>query len=106
MSIHIENHFEEYIKKLVTATAAAATEIKTTELAEMQSNTPVKTGALKRSETAITKVDDSGLKITWGSPLVYAKKVEFKDKSYIRSTLKREIGNVNRILNKHLKEEF
>ncbi|MBS6006884.1 MAG: HK97 gp10 family phage protein [Clostridium baratii] len=106
MSIHVENHFEEYAKKLVRATAAAAEEVKITELAEMQSNTPVKTGALKRSETAVTKVDDSGLKITWGSPLVYAKKVEFKDKSYIRSTLKREIGNINRILNKHLKEEF
>lgn len=106
MSFRVENHFEDYIKKLIGATAAAATEIKVTELAEMQSNTPVKTGALKRSETAITKVDATGLKITWGSSLVYAKKVEFKDKSYIRSTLKREIVNINRILNKHLKEKL
>lgn len=106
MSFHVENNFEEYIKKLIRATAAAAEEIKITELAEMQSNTPVKTGALKRSETAITKVDANNVKITWGSPLVYAKKVEFKDKSYIRSTIKREVGNINRILNKHLKGEL
>ena len=106
MSFRVENHFEDYIKKLIRATSAAADEIKVTELAEMQSNTPVKTGALKRSETAITRVNPEGIKITWGSSLIYAKKVEFKDKSYIRSTLKREIGNINKILNKHLKEEL
>lgn len=106
MSFKVENNFNEYIKKLIGATAAAAQEIKITELAEMQSNTPVKTGALKRSETATTKVNPECVKITWGSSLVYAKKVEFKDKSYIRSTLKREIGNINTILNKHLKGEL
>ena len=43
MSFRVENHFEDYIKKLIRATSAAADEIKVTELAEMQSNTPVKT---------------------------------------------------------------
>lgn len=106
MSFKIENNFEEYIKKLVEATTAAAKEIEITELAEMQSNTPVKTGALKRSETSKTTFNIEGITITWGSPLVYARKVEFEDKSYIRSTLKREVSNINKILNKHLKEEF
>lgn len=106
MSFRVENHFEEYIQKLGRAAAAAAAEIKVTELAEIQSNTPVKTGALKRSETTKLEVSTNNLKITWGSPLAYAKKIEFQDKSYIRSTLKREIGTINKILNKHLKDEL
>ncbi|MGL4572753.1 MAG: HK97 gp10 family phage protein [Clostridium sp.] len=103
MGIEVENNFEEYLKNIIKITNEAANEIKITELAEMQSNTPVKTGALRLSETAHTEIVSNGIKVTWGSPLIYAKKVEFEDKSYIRSTLKRDIQRIGNILRKNLK---
>ena len=64
------------------------------EVAEVQANTPVLTGNLRRSITF--KKLNSGTKYTLriGSALVYAAKVEYENKSYIRSTLNRDISNI------------
>lgn len=64
------------------------------EVAEVQANTPVLTGDLKRSIT-FKKINTSTkftLKI--GSALIYSAKVEYKNKSYIRSTLNRDVGEL------------
>lgn len=100
----VKNNFEEFKKQFLNSLDNAGKEIFITELAEIQSNTPVKTGALKRSITGYKKRTDGIIKIRWGSKLPYARKVEFKDKSYIRSTLKRDESNIRDILYNHLKE--
>ncbi|MDU4319750.1 MAG: HK97 gp10 family phage protein [Clostridium sp.] len=80
----------------------AAQEIGVTELANMQSATPVKTGTLKRSLTFEKAKGDKTYSITWGSDIVYAPKVEFENKSYLRSTLRSGTKEMEDILRKHL----
>lgn len=80
----------------------ASQEIGVTELANMQSVTPVKTGTLKRSLTFVKAKEDKIYSITWGSSIVYAPKVEFENKSYLRSTLRSGTKEMEDILRKHL----
>ncbi|MGL4848506.1 MAG: HK97 gp10 family phage protein [Clostridium sp.] len=98
----IINNVDEFEKKFMEALKSASKEICITELADIQSNTPVLTGDLKRSITGKSKVKNNLVKIEWGSKLVYARKVEFKDKSYIRSTLTRDLDKIGKILDKHI----
>lgn len=102
--INVENNFEEYKKKLLDCMKAAVKEIEITEIANIQSNTPVLTGNLKRSISSKSNVNYSSTKIRWGSYLIYARKVELKYKSYIRVTLKGDLSNIESICIKHLKE--
>ncbi|MDM0458201.1 HK97 gp10 family phage protein [Clostridium perfringens] len=104
MTVKIENNFEDFKNKLLNNIQKAGQEAFITELAEIQSNTPVETGNLKRSITGESKKINGVVKIAWGSKVVYARKVEFKDKSYIRSTLKRDIVRIEAIFNKYIGE--
>lgn len=112
MTVRVENNFEKFKNKLLKGIDNAGKEIFITELAEIQANTPVGTkekgskapGTLKRSITGKSQKINGVVKIAWGSKVVYARKVEFKDKSYIRSTLKRDIPRIASILNKHIGE--
>ncbi|HFD0308729.1 HK97 gp10 family phage protein [Clostridium perfringens] len=104
MTVKVENNFEYFKKKLLNNIQKAGQEAFVTELAEIQSNTPVETGNLKRSLTGNSKLNNSILKVSWGTKVIYARKVEFKDKSYIRSTLKRDIVRIGAIFNKYIGE--
>ncbi len=69
-----------------------------TEVAEVQANTPVLTGNLRRSIT-FKKVNNGtkyALKI--GSSVIYSAKVEYGKRSYLRSTLNRDIGDMKNSL--------
>lgn len=87
---------------ILEALEDASQEIGVTELANMQSATPVKTGTLKRSLTFEKAKNDKAYSITWGSSVVYAAKVEFENKSYLRSTLRSGTKEMEDILRKHL----
>lgn len=87
---------------ILEALEDASQEIGVTELANMQSGTPVKTGTLKRSLTFRKAKNDKAYSITWGSNVVYATKVEFENKSYLRSTLRSGTKEMEDILRKHL----
>ncbi|MGG7159176.1 HK97 gp10 family phage protein [Clostridium perfringens] len=104
MTVKVENNFEKFKNQLLKSIDKAGQEIFITELAEIQSNTPVETGNLKRSITGKSKKINGVVKIAWGTKVVYARKVEFKDKSYIRSTLKRDIVRIGAIFNKYIGE--
>lgn len=112
MTVKVENNFEKFKNRLLKNIDNAGKEIFITELAEIQANTPVGTkekgskapGTLKRSITGSKKRTNGIIKIAWGSKIIYARKVEFKDKSYIRSTLKRDNSRIQEIFNRYVKE--
>ncbi|RKI45768.1 HK97 gp10 family phage protein [Clostridium paraputrificum] len=83
-------------------TEDALDEIGGTLLANMQSITPVKTGTLKRSLTFKKAKSDKTCSITWGSNIAYAAKVEFENKSFLRSTLRGCESEVIDIIKRHL----
>lgn len=98
------NNIKKVLKEYKDLVADASNEISITELANIQSNTPVKTGNLKKS--IATKVEGEGKKteVIWGSDLIYASKVEFENTSYLRDTLRENQDQIIEILKKHLKE--
>ncbi|WP_338627507.1 HK97 gp10 family phage protein [Clostridium baratii] len=113
IDLKIENNISEAKAKFLQALRDAAQETKVTLIADVQSVTPVGSkekgsispGALKRSISGHYRVENSGdITIEIGSPLVYAKKVEFENKSYIRSTFDRDLDKVSDIFNKHIKD--
>lgn len=101
--INVENNIDEAKADFLKAARAAAKESKITLIADVQSVTPVDTGALKRSITGRCRATDSEATIKVGSPLIYAKKVEFQDKSYLRSTLIRDSLKIRNIFVKHIR---
>ncbi|WP_415319931.1 HK97 gp10 family phage protein [Clostridium perfringens] len=101
--INVENNIDAAKESFLKAARAAAKESKITLIADVQSVTPVDTGSLRRSITGICRATDSEATITVGSPLIYAKKVEFQDKSYLRSTLMRDFLNVGNVFTKHIR---
>ncbi|EJT6665748.1 hypothetical protein QTG94_14525 [Clostridium perfringens] len=113
MNLKIENNINLAKQKFLQSLRDAANETKLTLIADTQSVTPVGSkekgslhpGALKRSINGNYRVKNSGdIKIVVGSPLIYAKKVEFENKSYIRSTFNKDLDKVSDIFNKHMKE--
>ncbi|MDS0525460.1 HK97 gp10 family phage protein [Clostridium sp. SHJSY1] len=98
-----KDNTQELIKSIQQAAIDAGEEIGTTKLADIQSNTPVLTGNLKRSITFVKNVNTDNIKVTWGSNIVYAAKVEFENKSYIRDTLRNDSSQIIDIIVKHLK---
>lgn len=92
----IMNEYKELI-------ADASKEISITELANIQSNTPVKTGDLKKSIGTEVQGECLETTIVWGSNLIYAPKVEFENTSYLRQTLRDNQNEIVDILKKHLK---
>ncbi|MDU7212481.1 HK97 gp10 family phage protein [Clostridium sp.] len=82
-------------------TESALDEVAITLLANMQSVTPVKTGALKRS-LSFKRYKYREHIIKFGSNLIYAPKVEFENKSFLRSTLRGCENEVIDIIKRHL----
>lgn len=74
------------------------------EVAEIQVNTPVLTGALRRSIDYEKKNKKLKYCLRFGSDLDYAGKVEYKNKSYLRSTLNRDIGDLETSLMQKIRE--
>lgn len=104
MNFQVKNNINEAKAKFLQALRDSADETKLTVVADVQSVTPVKTGALKRSISGHYRVKNEGLiKIEVGSPLIYAKKVEFENKSYLRSTLDNDSEKISDIFNNHIK---
>ncbi len=109
--INVENNIDAAKEAFLKAARAAAKESKITLIADVQSVTPVGTkekgskapGSLRRSITGICRATDSEATITVGSPLIYAKKVEFQDKSYLRSILMRDSLKIRNIFVKHIR---
>lgn len=64
------------------------------EVANVQSVTPVLSGALKKSITFKKVNTKTKYTLKIGSRLIYSAKVEYKNKSYIRSTLSNDIGDL------------
>ncbi|MBM7836439.1 HK97 gp10 family phage protein [Clostridium sardiniense] len=102
--IETENRLPEIIKQLQDASIQASREIEVTVKADIISVTPVKTGTLARSITSFRKPEGSNIRISWGSNLVYAAKVEFENKSYLRVSLERDKMKILNILIKHFRK--
>lgn len=98
------NNIKKVMNEYKDLLADASKEISITELANIQANTPVKTGNLKKSIG--TEVQGEGLNTTiiWGTDLVYAPKVEFENTSYLRQTLRDNNDEVVEIIKKHLEK--
>lgn len=99
----VENRFDEFRNRLINNINLAAQEIKIMNIADIQSNTPVLTGNLKRSITGEVEKNITHIKVEVGSSLVYARKVELLNKSYIRTTMKANEAKINLILNKYIR---
>ena len=100
----LENNINDIKSKLQSAIESAVKEIEISGVADLQSNAPVDTGALKRSIVFNHENNGDKYTINFGSPLEYAPYTEFRNssKGWMRDTLNGL--DVNSILEKHLKE--
>lgn len=98
------NNLKKVMDRYKDVIKEASEEISITELVNIQANTPVKTGDLKKSIGTSIEGDGSKTEIVWGSDLIYATKVEFENTSYLRDTLRENHDQVVEILKKHLKK--
>lgn len=99
----LEDNSKEKLDSIEQALLEALNEVGITEVASIQSNTPVKTGNLRRSINYLKPTKDKHiLKISMGSNVVYAAKVEFENKSYLRATLKADTKEIEGIIIKRL----
>ena len=99
----LEDNSKEKLTSIEQALLEALNEIGITEVASIQSNTPVKTGNLRRSINYLKPTKDNHiLKVSMGSNVIYAAKVEFENKSYLRATLKADTKEIEGIIIKRL----
>lgn len=99
----LEDNSKEKFSSIEQALLEALNEIGITEVASIQSNTPVKTGNLRRSINYLRPVADNHIvRLSIGSNVVYATKVEFENKSYLRATLKADTKEIEGIIIKRL----
>lgn len=99
----LEDNSKEKLDSIEQALLEALNEVGITEVASIQSNTPVKTGNLRRSINYLSPTKDKHiLKVSMGSNVVYAAKVEFENKSYLRATLKADTKEIEGIIIKRL----
>ena len=99
----LEDNSKEKLTSIEQALLEALNEVGITEVASIQSNTPVKTGNLRRSINYLKPTKDKHiLKVSMGSNVVYAAKVEFENKSYLRATLKADTKEIEGIIIKRL----
>ena len=81
----------------------AMSEILVTEVASVKANTPVKTGNLRRSITSTEpELENNIVSGKVGTMVIYAAKVEFENKSYLRATLKADTKEIEGIIIKRL----
>jgi hypothetical protein len=99
MSFKLENHIPDLIKNLENLDNNVLKKIGDELVENVRKNTPVDTGALKKS----IKCNIKNNKITIGSDLPYATKVEFEDKSYLRKTLTEKKDNIANAVGEGLK---
>ena len=99
----LEDNSKEKLTSIEQALLEALNEIGITEVASIQSNTPVKTGNLRRSINYLRPtIDRHIVKTSIGSNVIYAAKVEFENKSYLRATLKADTKEIEGIIIKCL----
>ena len=99
----LEDNSKEKLDSIEQALLEALNEVGITEVASIQSNTPVRTGNLRRSINYLKPTKDKHiLKVSMGSNVVYAAKVEFENKSYLRATLKADTKEIEGIIIKRL----
>lgn len=110
-----ENNIEQTKRKLMNALKDALEELAAMEVGDIQVNTPVDSGTLKRSiSSEVIKKNDGGELILGvdgsftnnknGSKVEdYAMKVEFSDKSYIRDTMKADKEQIINTITTHLR---
>ena len=99
----LEDNSKEKLTSIEQALLEALNEIGITEVASIQSNTPVKTGNLRRSINYLKPTKDKHiLKVSMGSNVIYAAKVEFENKSYLRASLKADTKEIEGIIIKRL----
>lgn len=101
---------KDILEQINSSLEKALNEIGVTETANVQANTPVDTGALKKSigyevnKKSVSIGVDGSFVNPYSKAKVgdYATKVEYEDKSYIRDTLKVDSEDIQAIINKHL----
>ena len=108
------NNIPKIIERVKSQLKNASKEIAITEVANIQVNTPVDSGTLKKSISSEMEENKNQILVKLGvdGSFVnnkngckvdkYASKVEYENKSYIRDTLKGEEVNIKSIVNKHL----
>lgn len=111
-----ENNINEIINRLNSLADNIGNEIGITETANVQSNTPVDSGTLRRSINYNSSKEDSNIKIEIGvdgslvnsknGQLVkyYAMKVEYENTSYLRDTIKGDENLIKEIIISNLRE--
>ena len=95
------------MEQLKNAVRNALKEIGIVSVAEIQSNTPVDTGILRRSYTFVTK----DFECIVGTDIDYSIYVELKPinrggRPHFRKSLESLVGEFNSILSKHLRSAF
>ena len=100
------NNIDEIKRQFLEACENAINEIGITGTAELQSNSPVKEGFLRRSLTFKKANTSSKCNITFGSSIEYAPYTEFRGKSkgWMRGTMQGLSSESIEILKKHLRK--
>lgn len=100
------NNIDEIKRQFLETCENAMNEIGITGTAELQSNSPVLKGFLRRSLTFKKANTSSKYGITFGSPLEYAPYTEFRGKSkgWMRGTMNGLPSRAIKILEKHLRK--
>lgn len=100
------NNIDEIKRQFLEACENAINEIGIIGTAELQSNSPVKEGFLRRSLTFKKANTSSKYIITFGSSLDYALYTEFRNKSkgWMRGTMRGFSSEAQEILKKHLRK--
>lgn len=100
----LEDNSKEKLDSIEQALMRAMSEILVTEVASIKANTPVKTGNLRRSITSTEpELENNIVSGKVGTMVIYAAKVEFENKSYLRATLKNDTKEIQNVLTKHLR---
>lgn len=100
----LQSNIEIIKKQIFKVCDDTMNEISVTGVAELQSNSPVKEGVLRRSLTFKRADTSIKYKITFGSAIDYATYTEFRNKSkgWMRNTMNGLSTNAKDILIKHL----
>ena len=109
------NNIEELEEKLINAINDALEELAVTEVGNIQVNTPVNSGTLKRSIASEVNKGNNEIELILGADGSFtnnkngsqvedsAMKAEFSDKSYIRDTLKADKEQIINTIATHLR---
>lgn len=102
----LTNNTELIKKQFLQAVEDAINETSVTGVAELQSNSPVLSGTLRRSITSKNDINGNKYKITFGSAIDYSIYTEFRNKSkgWMRRTMNGLSSEAKSILEKHLRK--